>query len=67
MACAKAVLDLGTGTADLAIAAALDAAVRVRGVDPSAEMLSRGRLKVLSILWILKNSAESPDTIRNFN
>lgn len=43
------VLDLGTGTADLAIASArrLPAAgARVRGVDPSAEMLARGRLKV---------------------
>merc|ERR1719353_1903557 len=34
------VLDLGTGTADLAIAAAREADVTVKGVDPSAQMLA---------------------------
>ncbi len=47
LAAGETVLDLATGTADVAIALALEAPqCRVRGIDPSAGMLAVGRSKV---------------------
>lgn len=44
---AKSVLDVSTGTADLAIAVAeRSSRIRVVGIDPSKEMLARGREKI---------------------
>lgn len=43
---AKSFLDVSTGTADLAIAVAANRSIEVIGIDPSAEMLARGREKL---------------------
>jgi demethylmenaquinone methyltransferase/2-methoxy-6-polyprenyl-1,4-benzoquinol methylase len=59
------VLDMCTGTADLAIAAATDAAGRARdviGIDFSSEMLKHGRKKLLasglaSRIWLVRGDA----------
>lgn len=43
---ALSLLDVSTGTADLAIAVGVNRSIEVVGIDPSSEMLARGREKL---------------------
>lgn len=43
---AESVLDVSTGTADLAITMAVNRSMRIVGIDPSSEMLAIGRQKI---------------------